>query len=252
MTKSIRFKVFRYNVQNEPETRYDEYDIPLEPGMTVLDALFYIQRHLDHSLVFRYSCRGAVCGSCSMIINKFPQLACRTQITDLATEKKLELRAPYGKLQHTIVFDPKREVLLEPLPNFKLIKDLVVDLDPFWEKLEKIRPWIIAKEPSGEMTPELAHRLDRAANCFLCALCYGACPINDRFDQYIGPAALARAWRFIEDSADETTDQRLAELKTKPEGALGCEYYYNCVKVCPRRVAPAMEIRKIRQKMGAE
>ncbi len=252
MPKFTRFKVFRYNPENKPKSRYDEFDVPLNPGMTILDGLFYIQHNLDQSMAFRYSCRGAVCGSCAIIINKVPRLACRTQIVNLMNEKILELKAPYGKLQHTIDFNPEQEVLLEPLPNFELIKDLVVELKPFWEKLEKIRPWIITQKPSEKMSPELAHRLDRVANCFLCALCYGSCPINNRFEEYVGPAALARAWRFIVDSTDEVTQERLANLKSKPGGALGCEYFYNCVKVCPRKVAPALEIRKIHQKMGIE
>jgi succinate dehydrogenase / fumarate reductase iron-sulfur subunit len=251
MTKTIRFKVFRFNPSTDSEASYDQFDVPTKPGMTVLEALFHIQRNIDDSLVFRYSCRGAVCGTCSMVINKFPRLACRTQISELAKERKPELKVSYGKLLPTIDFDPQTEILLEPLPNFEIIKDLVVELAPFWEKFEKVKPWVISKsDPSGKMTPELAKSLDRAANCFLCALCYGSCPINNQYKEYVGPAALARAWRFIEDPTDVNTKQRLIELKTKPEGALGCEYFYNCVKVCPRQVAPAMEIRKIRTKMG--
>ncbi len=250
MRKTMRFKVFRYNPETDMKEHYKEYTVPLEPGMTVLDALFYIQHNLDQSLVFRYSCRGAVCGSCAVIINKIPRLACKTQISTLANERKISLKAPFKKLQQTIDFNSEEEVLLEPLPNFNIIKDLVVELKPFWDKLESISPWIISQAPSDIMAPELAQILNRAANCFLCALCYGTCPINNTFDNYLGPAALARAWRFIEDPGDQATQERLSKLKTKPEGALGCEYYYNCVKVCPRQVAPALEIRKIREKMG--
>jgi succinate dehydrogenase / fumarate reductase iron-sulfur subunit len=186
-----------------------------------------------------------------MIINKIPRLACKTQISSLGNEKPLDLRKVFGKLVSTIEWDPKNEVLIEPLPNFKIIKDLVVDLAPFWAKFETVKPWILGSSPhAGEMSADKATELEKAANCFLCALCVGTCPINAQYPEYVGPAALAQAWRYVEDPTDPLAATRLQLLKAKPEGALSCEYYYNCVKVCPREVAPAREIRLLRGKIG--
>lgn len=251
MSTKMSFKIYRYDTQNDPVERYDVFTIQLQPRMNVLDALFKIQATLDDSLVFRYSCRGAVCGSCSMIINKIPRLACRTQISNLANEKPLGLRNAFGKMMPTIEWDPKKEVLIEPLTNFKIIKDLAVDLRPFWAKLEKVKPWILESSPNaGEMSPDKAKDLGKAANCFLCALCVGSCPVNAQYPEYLGPAALAQAWRYVEGLTDPLATSRLGMLNSKPEGALGCEYYYNCVKVCPRDVAPAREIRLLRDRIG--
>ena len=250
MTNSVKFKVFRYDLKKEQHTKYSTYSVPIKPGYTTLDALFYIQRKIDDGLAFRYSCRGAVCGSCAMLINRYPQLACKTQVTTIFKETQKTIKRPDLLLPTDIKWDPQTEIIIEPLPNFKIIKDLVVDLNPFFDKLERIKPWIQGTSSRADvMTRELSKKLERVANCFLCAACYGACPINSQHIEYLGPAALARAWRFVEDPADETHQDRLRSLNSKPEGALGCEFYYNCVKVCPRKVAPAQSIRLLQEKM---
>ncbi|MHA2060523.1 MAG: succinate dehydrogenase/fumarate reductase iron-sulfur subunit [Candidatus Ranarchaeia archaeon] len=248
--KSITLKIYRYNPRVDIKDRYDTFSVPLSSGLSVLDTLFYIQGKLDDTLGFRYSCRGAVCGSCAILINKVPRLACKTLVKKLPREKTIQLNEVFGKMRPTTSWDKKTEVLLEPLPNMEVVKDLVIDLTPFWEKLEKIKPWLQANpDRAGKMSQEEARILDRAANCFLCASCYGGCPINDRHPEYVGPAALAQAWKYVEDPAEEHPQDRLSALNTKPEGALACEYFYNCVKVCPRNVAPAAEIRLLREKM---
>ncbi len=252
MDDKITVKILRSR-QGHPELdHYDDFIVPVQPGVTVLDILFYIQDQLDDGLVFRYSCRGAVCGSCAMLINKIPRLACKTQVKPLLSEPIRALKAPFGKMLDTIPWDPESNIIIEPLPNFPVVKDLVVDLSSFWEKFNKITPWILG-DPSGQapMTPEKANALAKVANCFLCATCVGSCPINAKSPEYLGPAALAHMWRYVEDPNDQQSKNRLETINTKPEGALGCEYYYNCVKVCPRSVAPAKEIRSLRDKMSS-
>ncbi len=249
MAKTKRIIVWRSPLDSGGAEKYDEFQVPTSCGTTVLDALFYIQHNLDDSLAFRYSCRGAVCGSDAMLINKVPRLACKTQIHGLFEGRRMELKAPFQRMLPTIEWNPEEDILIEPLPNFNVVKDLVVDLTPFFEKLKKVRPWILSATPSEKMTPEKTRLLERVANCFLCASCYGSCPINNQSSEYLGPAALAWAWRFIEDPSDEETTNRLEELNSKPEGAYGCDFFFNCVRVCPRQVAPAIEIRKIREKI---
>ena len=251
MSNVKNFIIHRYNKTRSDPEHYDSFEIPITPGMTVLTALFYIQGKLDDSLAFRYSCRGLVCGSCAMLINKIPRLACQTQIEQLPNLKPPALKGQFGKMLSTIDWNPETSILVEPLPNFQVLKDLVVDLKPFWEKLEAIQPYIIGNpDPKQRISPDEAKKLKKAANCFLCAACYGSCPINNSYPTYLGPAALAQAWRFVEDPFDSKSLDRLKAVDKKPEGALGCEYYYNCVKVCPRHVAPAREIRLLREKMG--
>ncbi len=246
----MKFKVYRYNPTVDIKDRYDVFEVPLSSDLNVLDALFYIQAKLDDSLVFRYSCRGAVCGSCAVLINKIPQLACKTLVKPLRTETPVKLNEVFGKMLPTTPWDPKTEVLVEPLPNLEVVKDLVVDLTPFWQKLERIKPWLQAiPEKAGKMSQVKAQALERVANCFLCASCVAACPVNAKYPEYPGPAALAQAWRYVEDPAERNSEERVQALNRKPQGALGCEYFYNCTKVCPRNVAPAAEIRLLREKM---
>jgi succinate dehydrogenase / fumarate reductase iron-sulfur subunit len=182
-------------------THYDLYKVDIKKGMTVLDALFQIQDRMDPSLSFRYSCRGAVCGSCSMLINKEPRLACRTQIADVKNyDMKLK---PFSTITDTPTgWNSDVEILIEPLPNMPILKDLVVDMAKFYDSLESMKLW---SETEDGDTPRLQSpterkKIERYVNCILCALCYGSCPVNAENEEYVGPAALAKAWRFHEDS----------------------------------------------------
>ncbi|MFX1264705.1 MAG: succinate dehydrogenase/fumarate reductase iron-sulfur subunit, partial [Promethearchaeota archaeon] len=189
-------------------THYDLYKVDLGKGMTVLDALFQIQDNMDESLSFRYSCRGAVCGSCAMLIDKVPRLACRTQVADVK-DSKTEIREPSSAITEIPTgWDPEKEILIEPLPNLPVLKDLVVDMTAFYDALDTMKLW---HEPSEDIEPRRQRpkerrRIDRYVNCIMCALCYGSCPVNERKKEYVGPAALAKAYRFYEDSRiDERT-----------------------------------------------
>lgn len=227
-------------------THYDLYKVDTKKGMTVLDALFQIQDRMDPSLSFRYSCRGAVCGSCSMLINKEPRLACRTQISEIkGYDMKLK---PFPTLSETPAgWKKDTEILIEPLPNMPILKDLVVDMKKFYATLESMKLWSNVEEGDIPRTqsPDERTRIERYVNCILCALCYGSCPVIAEKDEYVGPAALAKAWRFHEDTRTPNPERYVKEA-TQPTGAPLCDLIMNCVKACPKGVAPGGAIRKLK------
>ncbi len=236
---------------------YDTFEVEEKPGMTLLEALFYIQERLDGGLCFRYSCRGAVCGSCAMLINRRPGLACRTQLSDVKGEVIDEAHRDQILLKKAPLDANKEEVIVEPLPNLKVIKDLVVDMEHFYMLLDSVKPWInIPDDRSHEeniIDPHLQMQIERYTNCILCATCHGSCPAAARNSNYMGPAALAKAWRFYLDPRSNKED--LAELLTtidSKEGIWGCDVVYNCVNVCPRKVPPTTAILKFRDVLKKE
>lgn len=253
----MKLKVFRYDGENG-KSRYDSFDLKPGPGMTVLSALFKIQEELDDSLAFRYSCRGAVCGSCGMLINKVPRLACRTQVESLLKgEGQVKLR-PFPGMEETVDWDPETEVLVEPLPNLAKIKDLIVDMDKFFEFYRAVEPTFkpASKAPEKErlMDPNSVSDLEKYTNCVLCASCVGACPISGREEEFLGPAALAKLYRFHIDPREADDDSRLL-LANDKSGWWGCEFNANCKAVCPKGVPPILGIGKARkevQKLGKE
>ncbi len=228
-------------------SHYDLYKVDVKRGMTVLDALFQIQSYMDPSLAFRYSCRGAVCGSCAMLINKVPRLACRTQVLELASSK-MELKPFLALTELPQGWNPETEVLVEPLPNLPILKDLVVDMTPFFNALKTLELWTTPTEGDTprKQSPEDRRLIDRYVNCILCGVCYGSCPVNAENKDYLGPAALAKSWRFYQDTRVEDRERYL-EAALSPNGAPLCDLVMNCVRVCPKGVAPGGAIRKIKE-----
>lgn len=225
------FKILRYDAK-EPETEpfFETYRIKVLTGLTVLGVLLRIRDEIDGTLSFRSSCRSAVCGSCAMVINGKIDLACRTQV------------ATFGS--NTIV--------LEPLPNFEIIKDLVVDMTPFWNMYEKIKPYLIRTsadpEKEIEQSEEERSRIDQFVNCILCASCYGACPVLARDPEYAGPAALAKLERFALDSRDERPASALDAVNDE-KGVWGCDTILRCIEACPKDVRPTDSIVSLRKKL---
>lgn len=231
----MKLKIRRFDGEN---SRYDIFEVKEKPHMSVLEALFQIQDELDSSLAFRYSCRGAVCGSCAMLINKKQRLACRTQVSEIKGEKVLTLSA-YGPLAKPEL-KIGDHILVEPLPNLPVIKDLVVDMEPFFKHYEDVRPWL---EGGGKetMSPEDVKKVDKYAACILCGLCYGACPAASRDKEYLGPAALAKAWRFYADTRNVNREEILKRVDLI-RGVWSCDQVFRCVEVCPKNVPPTNAI----------
>ena len=250
----MRLRIRRFEPGRDPKPRYDVFEVENVPGQTVLGALFEVQDLQDGSLAFRYSCRGAVCGSCAMLINKVPRLACRTQLREVQGVTSSRLKA-FGPLDADVKdWDPGTEVLLEPLPNFPVVRDLVVDLTRFFDALEEVEPWLVPEgEAPEDMERTMGHedvlKLERLVGCLLCALCSGSCPVAGEDQEFLGPAALAKARRFQEDPRDVRQDG-IIEMLDNDEGIGGCRLVFNCVRVCPRDVAPGGAIRRMKADVG--
>jgi len=225
----ICLDIFRYDAAEGGQPRFQRYELSAGKGMSVLQALLQIQDEQDPSLAFRHACRGAVCGSCAMSINGRLNLACRVQLEGLAS----------------------RRVVIEPLPHLDVIRDLVVDMTPFWEKYERVRPWLhAAQSPAtvSRISERERDRLDQYVNCILCGLCYGACPVLPSNPEFTGPAALAKLYRFLLDSRDGRDGEVLQQENTH-QGLWGCHTITRCIEVCPKHVRPTDGIEGSRRKL---
>ncbi|MDQ3947239.1 MAG: succinate dehydrogenase/fumarate reductase iron-sulfur subunit [Actinomycetota bacterium] len=223
---TVVLKVARYRPERGPDPSFDDYEIPYRDDMVVLDALNHIKDDIDGSLAYRWSCRMGVCGSCGMMVNGEPRLTCAVFLRE---------------------FHPQ-PVVVEPLRYFPVIRDLVVDMSAFLEKLKEVKPWIIRDEApvsEGEylQTPEQVEAYKQFSLCINCMLCYAACPVFGLDDDFIGPAAIALAHRYNIDSRDQGRDERRAILGVH-WGAWDCTFVGECSVVCPKHVDPAVAIQR--------
>ncbi len=224
---TINIEVSRYRPEQESEPTFQTYEVPLRKDWVILDALNYIKDYLDGTLSFRWSCRMGVCGSCGMMVNGTPVLTCATF---------LETFAP-GPIR------------VEPLANFPVQRDLIIEMDSFLEKLKSVKPWIIRKEEKavadGEylQTPSQLADYKQYSMCINCMLCYSACPIFGLEPGFTGPAAIALAQRYNLDNRDEGERERLEKLSTE-EGIWQCTFVGECSAVCPKSVDPAGAIQR--------
>lgn len=235
----MKFKIKRFDGER---SWFDTFEVKPVPHMSVLEALFQIQNEQDSSLAFRYSCRGAVCGSCVMLINRKHRLACRTQAAQVEGESFFTI-SPFGPIAKPEL-KTGSEILVEPLPNLPVIKDLIVDMELFFKHYEAVKPGFDgAQEAETEtsMSNKDIIKVDEYAACILCGLCYGACPVAARDRNYLGPAALAKAWRFFIDTRypDREGMRKRVDNKT---GIWACDQVYRCVEVCPKQVPPTNAI----------
>ncbi len=252
--KIAKLLVYRKTIDSK-ESRYERYEVPVFKGMNVLEALFYIQDHYDPSLAFRYACRGAICGSCGVTIDKIPQLACRAQMASVKTMKKPP-NIPEYIFGQVIDWDPKTEILIEPLPNMRIIKDLIVDMTPFWKFYQEVQPYFTRawndKPPESTQRPEDARSIEHLIYCILCGVCW-ACPVNAKNEKYYGPAALAKANRFLTDTRSSKDDVHSVLATVLPPNAVpACEKYFVCNRVCPKGVLPGTAIQDIRKKYAVK
>ena len=226
----MRLSIYRYDPDKDDKPRMQDYDVPLEPtDQMLLDALVRVKM-LDDSIAFRRSCREGVCGSDAMNINGKNGLACTTKIAEL-----------------------KEPVVLRPLPGLPVIRDLIVDMSQFFKQYHSIKPYLVNDNPPPEgerlQTPEERDDLNGLYECILCACCTTACPSfwwNP--DKYVGPAGLLQAYRFISDSRDQATNERLDDLND-PYRLFRCRSIMNCVDVCPKNLNPNRAINKIKEMM---
>ena len=235
MAKQIKLQVARYRPEQESEPVFDEYEVPCPGDWVVLDGLNHVKDQLDGTLSYRWSCRMGICGSCGMTVNGEPKLTCATFLADYSPGP----------------------VRVEPLRNFPVIRDLIVDLGDFMQKLVRVKPWIVreVEKPlsSGEylQSPEEMDEYKQFSMCINCMLCYSACPIYGLDPKFIGPAAIALAQRYNLDSRDEGADERL-ELLSEHEGIWGCTFVGECTKVCPKNVNPAGAIQRYKLNAALE
>jgi succinate dehydrogenase / fumarate reductase iron-sulfur subunit len=215
----ITFHIKRFDPTDGASPSYEDFVVPVEGSMTVLEALFSIQEKQDGSLAFRYCCRSSICGSCAMYINGRYRLACQTNVLHLHTD----------------------EVNVAPLPHLPLVKDLVCDMDDFFAKYEYVQPWLIrsSQPPAKEIlqSPADRHKLNMPIDCILCGACYSSCPSVWTEDNYLGPAALLKAYRFEVDSRDEARKERLPRWDNE-RGAYRCHTIANCIEACPKELSP--------------
>ena len=227
MANTIVLQVARYRPEVETEPVMQEYDVPLRDDWAVLDGLNHVKDHLDGTLSYRWSCRMGICGSCGMTVNGEPKLTCATFLTDYAPGP----------------------VRVEPLQNFPVIRDLVVELGDFMRKLPKVNPWLVREEElpvsHGEylQTPDEVDEYKQFSMCINCMLCYAACPVYGLDPEFMGPAAIALAQRYNLDSRDQGGPDRL-EVLIEPEGLWGCTFVGECTRVCPKDVDPAGAIQR--------
>ena len=227
MQNTISLEVLRYRPEQESEPVFQSYEVPLRKDWVILDALNYIKDYLDGTLSFRWSCRMGVCGSCGMMVNGTPALTCGTFLEKLAP----------GPIR------------VEPLANFPVSRDLIIEMNDFMNKLKSVKPWIIRKEEQqieeGEylQTPSQLDDYKQYSMCINCMLCYSACPVYGLEPGFTGPAALALAQRYNMDSRDEGQKQRMEALSTE-EGIWQCTFVGECSAVCPKSVDPAGAIQR--------
>jgi succinate dehydrogenase / fumarate reductase iron-sulfur subunit len=223
--------VFRFDPSREEQPHYRDYTLPVKRWMTVLDALTTIKDTVDGTLTLRFSCRSAICGSCAMRINGHSVLACRTLV-----QKEMER---HGR------------VIVEPMGNMPVIKDLVVDMAPFWRHMNRLKPWVISdpRQPPPErehlMTPAQVGAFEGTPNCIVCGACHSACPAVEVDPNFPGPAALAKAYRFTVDPRDHGKQDRL-EVAGGVDTWL-CVRCYLCVEACPKDVRPGEMITLLKE-----
>ena len=225
-------KVYRYDPESGAGSSYQDYALDLPEYATVLDGLLEIRDVVDGTLSLRCSCRSAICGSCSMRINGQARLACKTVISRLVASEG-------------------EEISVEPMGNMPIVKDLVVDMAMFWNKVNWVQPWLLPKTPAPEreylVSNEAMADLAGALNCIMCGVCVSDCTVLEVDSNFIGPAALAKAWRFTEDPRDGKRDERLKALNDEDGGIWDCTRCLKCVEVCPKGVAPMDRIMELRE-----
>ena len=232
--ETVRLKVFRYDpeVPEKEEPRFDDFHVPFTNGMTVLDALIYARDHYDSSLTFRHSCRQAVCGSDALFINGSQRLGCQTQVGDVDADV----------------------VRVEPLPHADVVKDLVVDMEHFYDQMESVEPYFQTDAlPEEELTEQHQSRENReeikmSTRCIWCGACMSSCNVAAGDNQYLGPAAINKAYRFaMDDREGEEMKEHRMRILEQEHGVWRCQTQFSCTEVCPKDIPLTEHIQELKR-----
>lgn len=229
----VTLSILRYDPERDEKPHFVDYELEVAPTDRLLDALNEIKWHVDGSLTYRRSCAHGICGSDGMLINGKNRLACKCLIRDL-------------------VSPGDSRIIVEPMRGYRVIKDLVIDLEPFFESYRAMLPYLINDEPPPArerlQSPEQRERYDDTTKCILCAICTTACPPFWANPNFVGPAAIVNAHRFIYDNRDEGTEERLDALNEKT-GVWRCRTVFNCTEACPRGIKITDAIEQIKREL---
>jgi succinate dehydrogenase / fumarate reductase iron-sulfur subunit len=244
-------KVRRFQPESGQGPYWEEFKVDLEPSLAVLDGILQAKDREDGSLSVRCSCRAAICGSCGMKINGQSGLGCKTQIGE-AQELANKKAAAAGNGDGGDV-----PIVVEPMGNMPVIKDLVTDMEStHWTKIRRVTPWLL---PHGEppereyvVEPESMIDITQSMACIQCGACVSSCLSMEADPEFIGPAALAKAYRFVGDPRDAETVERLHDLAEDPHGIYDCTHCFSCIDACPKGVAPMDQIMRLRRKAAEE
>jgi succinate dehydrogenase iron-sulfur subunit len=264
-------KVRRFQPESGEGPYWEEFGVELDPSLSVLDGLLQAKDRDDGSLSVRCSCRAAICGSCGMKINGQSGLGCKTQIgeaQELANKfagPKVGSAAPGrgsnggSKSDSPAVAGAEEAapIVIEPMGNMPVVKDLITDMEStHWEKIRRVTPWLL---PHGEppereyvVEPESMIDITQSMACIQCGACVSSCLSMEADPEFVGPAALAKAYRFVGDPRDAETKERLHDLAEDPHGIYDCTHCFSCVDACPKGVAPMDQIMRLRRKAGEE
>ncbi|MFL5845139.1 MAG: succinate dehydrogenase/fumarate reductase iron-sulfur subunit [Solirubrobacteraceae bacterium] len=239
--QEFTLRIRRYNPESGEAPYWDEHTIELEPHRSVLEGLLQAKGRFDGSIGIRCSCKAAICGSCGVRINGQPGLACHTHLD------KAEASSQTGDGVITI----------EPMGNMPVIKDLIVDMDAVhWKKIQRVTPWLINKEPIPEreyvVERESMVDITQSMACIQCGACVSDCLSMEVDPEFIGPAALAKAYRFVGDPRDSQQYERLNDLSEDPHGIYDCTHCFKCIDACPKGVAPMNQIMRLRRRAGSD
>jgi len=227
----IKLKVFRYNPEKDKKAHHDTYTLEAEPTDRVLDLLEFVKGQIDGTLSFRRSCAHGVCGSDAMRINGLNRLACKVLVRDLHS----------------------RKIVVEPILGLRVIKDLIVDMEPFFDNYRAIMPYLVNDEPAPKREREQSNaqreRFDDTTKCILCAACTTSCPSYWANEAYLGPAAIVNAHRFIFDSRDRAGAERL-KILNESWGVYRCHTIFNCTIACPREIEVTQAIGEVKKALA--
>ncbi len=227
--RTVTLRIKRYRPERSPEPFYQEYKVPYRDDTVVLDALNHVKDEIDPTLTYRWSCRMGICGSCGMTVNGAPKLTCETFVR--------EYRTPV--------------ITVGPLEHFPVMKDLVIDLTDFLVKLRGLEPYIQGRTEGGDLgkeflqSPAEVERFRQQSLCINCMICYSACPVYGHEPEFLGPAALALAYRYNMDSRDRGGPERLRRTMVK-DGIFQCTFVGECSHACPKEVDPAGAIQRLK------